>query len=50
MMTDELMASWLNNPPETRSREHKAFELLTDACQLLHAAVINLGHQLTDLL
>lgn len=39
---NKLFLDWLEHPPNDR-RQKQAFELLSDAVQLLHAATINLG-------
>jgi hypothetical protein len=39
---NRLLMEWLEHPPKDR-RQLKAFELLSEAVQLLNAASINLG-------
>jgi len=41
-LTEQVLLCWLDNmPPDIR--ELKALELLSDSCQLLHSACVNLG-------
>jgi hypothetical protein len=39
---NRVLMAWLEHPPKDR-RQQQAFELLSDAVQLLYAASINLG-------
>jgi len=41
-LTEGVLLSWLDQMPTDR-REIKALELLSDSCQSLHSACVNLG-------
>lgn len=41
-LTEDVLLLWLDNMPTDR-REKKALELLSDSCQSLHSACVNLG-------
>lgn len=41
-LTEDVLLSWLDDVPTDR-RELKALELLSDSCQSLSAACLNLG-------
>jgi len=41
-LCEDVLLVWLDNMPTDR-REKKALELLSDSCQSLHSACVNLG-------
>jgi len=41
-LTEDVLLLWLDKMPTDR-REKKALELLSDSCQSLHSACVNMG-------
>ena len=42
-LAEEVLMKWLDDETPQDRRQRKAFELLADACQMLHAAKVNLS-------